>query len=260
MGLLDYINGFLEEVSTRRGRERQLGISPSKRDRALRERAVEEFKETNPDFNIRGDTQDFDGYVQYISKGKKYCEFIEGERNCLRAVDRYIEEYGYNSVHRELTARQLIPEIKDLFASYDQYFSKKVRDEKYLINIVLAQIWLDRLFSDAAEEKLNKKMIYEALLELISNREIPFYSIDELRTYGVYTELLAISKIMALRNVDLAFTGLQLTPVDDGVFDGFMADSYEYVSERLRVWRNYFQTRDGLSVNCEPYLDVDKWT
>jgi hypothetical protein len=261
MGLLDHINGFFEEISTREGRERQLGIPANKRDRALRKRAVEEFKIKNPDFHIQGDKQDYDGYVQYISDGEKYCEFIEGERNCLRAFDSYIDEYGYDSVHRKLTARDLIPEIEDLFASHDQYFSKKVRDEKYLINIVLAQIWLDQLFKDPAQEKQHKKMIYEHFLEFIRNKEIPFYSIPEIQRSGPYAELFVVSKIMAQKNINLGSMGVELTPVDDQSFGsvryGNDTDNY-MMHHQVRFWCTFFERRQGIVVACD-YLNIDRW-
>jgi hypothetical protein len=261
MGLLDHINGFFEEISTRDGRERQLGIPANKRDRAIKVRSVEEFKAKNPNFHIHGDKQDYDGYVQYISNGEKYCEFIEGEKNCLRAFNNYKEKYGHDSVHRALTTKDLIPKIKDLFADYEEYFLKKVKDEKYLINIVLAQIWLDQLFVDPAQEKQRKKMIYENFLEVIRNKEIPFYSIQEIQRSGPYAELLVVSIIMAQKNINLGSLGVELTPVDHQSFASVAyADENDVYTKnaQVRSWCTFFERRHGIVVACDP-LNVDNW-
>ncbi len=261
LSIFDYISGFIEELTTRRGREAELGIPANKRDRALRERAVEEFKTMNPNFYIRGNTEDYDGYVQYIRDGEKYCEFIEGERNCLRAVDRYIAQIGYDSVHRELTSSLIIPKIRDLFADYDQYFSKKLLEDKYLINVVMAKIWLDHLFNNPTKEKDNKRMIYENFLEFIKNKEIPFYNICDIDRSGPYSELLVVSKIMIEKNINLGFVEVALTPVNHQSFQSVVYANENDIylkNAKIRWWCAFFERRQGIVVTCGS-LNVIGW-
>lgn len=265
MGIFDFIKDVTEVVSTRSGRESMLGIPANKRDRAIRERAVKEFIEQNPEFLVSGSTADFDGYVQYINNKEKHCVFIEGERNCWKARDYYLEKFGYESAFLDITADQLIPKIEDLFASHRAYFKKRIIEERFLINVVLAQIWLDKLFLESEQEQSNKKNIWNSLVEMIENHELPFYSVVEIEKYARFAELLAISKLMNNSSALLPFNDpdVQLTSVQHDSFESLRTNAVlldiQIQSQKIRWWQDYFEKKHGVVVRCQDELRIDTW-
>ncbi|MBT8545834.1 hypothetical protein G6732_03040 [Polynucleobacter paneuropaeus] len=268
MGIFDYIKDVAGVLSTRSGRETMLGIPANKMDRALRERALQEFCKNNPEFLTSGNLVDFDGYVQFIHNGEKCCEFIEGENNCWNAHAYYREKYGYDKVFFDVISKDEIPQVKNLFSDYHDKLSQSAIVEKYLINVVLAQIWLDLLFKNKSQENQNKLLIMRRFEDLISNHEIPFYSISEIQRYGCYTELLVVSKIMETDNIALSVDDpyINLAPVIDSSFERFKykssaeANSYlQWDWTSIRKWEDYFRYKHGINVSCKDPLGLNDW-
>lgn len=266
MGLNGQMHLFFEDIATRKGRERYLGIPANQNARVLRERAVVEFRKRHSEFKISGDTTDFDGYVQFLFNGIKHCAFYEGVIRCRKARDHYAHELGYGNCFYQLTLGEPLPIIRDLIAEDERIFVKKLEREKYLVNIVLAQIWLDQLFSDSTKESQSKSMIKEGVLELIRANEIPFSSIPEIMNYGYFTEYLVVSRLMLKLGVVLPFENklIKLSPVGFDSFEQFKSPEIDFESTppiKLSVdrWCRYFLSKHNIDVNCFLCLGIDSW-
>lgn len=257
---------FFEDISTRKGRERYLGIPANQNARIMRERAVKDFRGANPDFVISGDTTDFDGYVQYVFNGQKHCTFYEGVIRCRKARDHFAHELGHDLSFCELTLGNSAISIRDLISENRDLLIKKIEKDKFLINIVLAQIWLDKLFSDASNEADNRSMIKDGVLELIKNQKIPFDSIVDVMDYGYYAEHLVVSKLMLDRGEKPLINdpNIRLSNIELGSFEILKTSNIDYESTppiKLAVdrWCRYLMIRHNVEINCLLCLGISSW-
>ena len=264
MGIFDYIKSVGDVLSTRSGRENMLGIPANKRDRALRERAVKEFSERNPDFLVLGNTLDYDGYVQYVCDGQMYCVFIEGEKEVWKFRDHKLDKLGHGSAHLDTIDNQLIPEIKNLFLEHKNFWKRRANEQRTVVNIVLSQLWLDEQLKNEGASKF-KMGIYDKFSDMISNSEIPFYSVEEISKSAPYSELLVISKFLESENIQIPFNNsdIKLSKVDEYFFRDLRGEdggsSRSFYSEIHEWCTYYFKFQLNIDIECESQLRVCDW-
>jgi hypothetical protein len=241
-----------------------LGIPANKRDRALRERAVKEFSERNPEFLVSGNTLDYDGYVQYVCNGQMYSVFIEGEKEIWKFRDHKLDELGHGSAHLETIDNQLIPEIKNLFLEHKNFWKRRANEQRTAVNIVLSQLWLNDQLKNQETNRF-KSEVYDKFSDMISNNEIPFYSVEEISKSVPYTELLVMSKFLESENIKIPLNNpdIKLSKVDEYSFRDLRGEdrrSSQSIYSEIHEWcKYYFKLHRNIDIECESQLRVCDW-